>query len=206
MFFFYMSKMFSVGCARTRSGPDGIPTSFLKKYISCLLVSIQRLFCSSLSSGIFWSFSKHAHMFAVHQNDSKRDVNNYRGIKSLSALSKLPWRNPFQLPSYDSRCSLIDLELLRNKRDTARAMTIAGTLHGRIDCEAILARININVQQRTTQCFRCLWRTNWDLQGGVSGLQRTFNGVASMFDFKVDFRDMLILERRDVVCPARAEW
>ncbi|XP_062539227.1 uncharacterized protein LOC134207537 [Armigeres subalbatus] len=71
-------------------GPDGIPASFLKKNISCLLVPLhQRLFRSSLFSGAFASCWKHAHMFPVHKKGSKRDVNNYRGITSLSALSKL---------------------------------------------------------------------------------------------------------------------
>lgn len=50
---------------------------------------------------------------------------------------------------------------------------IADTLQGRIDCEAILEQIDINVQQRTLRNnvmlrlpFR---RTNYGLQGGVSG-------------------------------------
>lgn len=44
------------------------------------------------------------------------------------ALRKLPWRDPFCLPSYENLCQLIDLELLRARRDAVRAMTIADIL------------------------------------------------------------------------------
>lgn len=103
------------------------------------------------------------------------------------ALRRLPWRDPFRLPSYESRCQLIDLDLLRTRRDAARALTIADTLQGRIDCGALLEQIDVNVQPRSLRnsiMLRLpLRRTNYGLHGAFGGLMRVFNRVASFFDF-----------------------
>lgn len=103
------------------------------------------------------------------------------------ALRKLPWTNPFRLPSYESRCQLIDLELLRTRRDTIRALTIADTLQGRIDCASILEQIDLNARPRllrNSSLLRLpLRRTNYSTNGGINGLLKLFNRVASIFDF-----------------------
>ncbi|XP_053698743.1 uncharacterized protein LOC128745690 [Sabethes cyaneus] len=70
-------------------GPYGVPSVFLKSHIDCLLTPLLRLFQMSISSAIFPSCWKFAHMFSVHKKGSKRDVDNYRGITSLNAISKL---------------------------------------------------------------------------------------------------------------------
>jgi hypothetical protein len=70
-------------------GPDGIPSIILKTYIAHLLDPLQKIFQLSLSSGIFPACWKAADMFPVHKKGCKRDVNNYRGITSLSVISKL---------------------------------------------------------------------------------------------------------------------
>ena len=44
------------------------------------------------------------------------------------ALRRLPWRNRFRLPSYESRCRLIHLETLQTRRNIARAMFAADML------------------------------------------------------------------------------
>ncbi|XP_062541858.1 uncharacterized protein LOC134209853 [Armigeres subalbatus] len=72
-----------------KSGPDGVPSVFLKANISCLLDPLHRIFQLSLSNGVFPSCWKTAEMFPVYKNGSKRDINNYRGITSLCAVSKL---------------------------------------------------------------------------------------------------------------------
>lgn len=103
------------------------------------------------------------------------------------ALRRLPWRDPFRLPSYENRCRLIDLEPLHVRRNTARALFIADSLQGRLDCPTILEQININVAPRTLRnnlMLRLpLRRTNYSMHGAINGLQRTFNRIASEFDF-----------------------
>lgn len=110
------------------------------------------------------------------------------------ALRRLPWNDPFRLPSYESRCQLINLELLWTRRDTTRALVVADILQGRTDCEAILRQIDLNVQPRPLRnnfMLRLpLRRTNYGAHGAISGLQRLFNRVASVFDFHLS-RDTL---------------
>ncbi|XP_053685949.1 uncharacterized protein LOC128735493 [Sabethes cyaneus] len=84
-----ISKAASMLKSSFNPGPDGVPSAFLKRHISCLLTPLLYLFRMSISSGVFPSCWKFAHMFPVHKKGSKRDVNNYRGITSLSAVSKL---------------------------------------------------------------------------------------------------------------------
>src|SRR5450759_5011925 len=81
------------------------------------------------------------------------------------ALRRLPWRDPFRLPSYEDRCRLIHLEPLYARRNTARALLIADSLQGRLDCPTILEQININVAPRALRnnlMLRLLFqRTNY---------------------------------------------
>lgn len=103
------------------------------------------------------------------------------------ALRRLPWNNPFRLPSYESRCQLIRLEPLSSRRDTAKALLIADALGNRIDCPSILQQINVNVQPRALRnsaMLRLPYRsTNYAMHGAINGLQRTFNRVSSLFDY-----------------------
>lgn len=105
------------------------------------------------------------------------------------ALRRLPWRDPFRLPSYESRCQLIGLETLSTRRDAARALLVADTLQGRIDCPTILEKIDLNVRPRALRNSLMLRlpfrRTNYGMNGAINGLQRVFNRVASVFDFHV---------------------
>lgn len=110
------------------------------------------------------------------------------------ALRRLPWSNPFRLPSYESRCQLIHLQPLSVRRDTARALLVSDVLQDRIDCPALLGQININVQPRALRNSYMLRlplnRENYSMHGGVGGLQRNFNRVSALFDFNVP-RQML---------------
>ncbi|XP_062557283.1 uncharacterized protein LOC134222155 [Armigeres subalbatus] len=70
-------------------GPDGISSAFLKRHIELLLAPFQLIFNKSLSSGLFPFVWKTAIMFPVYKKGDRKDVNNYRGISSLCAASKL---------------------------------------------------------------------------------------------------------------------
>lgn len=103
------------------------------------------------------------------------------------ALRRLPWRDPFRLPSYQSRCQLIQLESLQTRRDVNRAMVVADLLSGRIDCPALLESINASAHSRTLRNNAMLRlplrRTNYGQNSAMVGLQRVFNRVAEGFDF-----------------------
>lgn len=143
------------------------------KSLYCSLVRSTMEYCSAV-----WS--------PAYNNGAERIESVQRRFLRF-ALRKLPWRDPFRLPSYESRCQLIDLELLRTRRDTNRALFIADVLQGRVDCSSILEQINLNVRPRALRnsvMLRLpLFRTNYAFYGALIGMQRVFNTVAALFDF-----------------------
>lgn len=103
------------------------------------------------------------------------------------ALRRLPWRNPQQLPRYESRGQLIGLDTLHARRDLSCAMLISDLLTAKTDCPEILSAINFHARPRALRNsvflnipFR---RTNYGAYSAVIGLQRLFNRVSSGFDF-----------------------
>lgn len=103
------------------------------------------------------------------------------------ALRNLPWEEPAQLPSYESRCKLINLELLSSRRDVSKACFISDLLQSHIDCSKILALLEINTRPRNlrsnTFFYNRLSRTNYGLNEPVTSMCRTFNNCYEVFDF-----------------------
>lgn len=128
-------------------------------------------------------------VWAPQYNNAVQRIESVQRRFLRYALRRLPWSDPYRLPSYESRCQLINLEPLTVRRDTARALLISDALQGNIDCPAILERINLNVQPRALRNNYMLrlpiHRSNFSMFGGVNGLQRIFNRVASLFDFNL---------------------
>ena len=71
------------------AGPDGIPSSVLKKCSEILSIPLAKLFNLSIAQSKFPEKWKFSYLFPVHKKGDKRNVCNYRGITSLSACSKL---------------------------------------------------------------------------------------------------------------------
>ena len=66
------------------SGPDGIPSLFVKKCSASLLDPLLLLFNKSLSCGIFPSKWKDSYIFPKNKSGNKHEVSNYRPISILS--------------------------------------------------------------------------------------------------------------------------
>lgn len=73
----------------TAAGPDGVPSCILKKCCDALSPVLSSLFNISLRQRQFPSNWKLSVMFPVHKKGDKRDIQNYRGITSLCATSKV---------------------------------------------------------------------------------------------------------------------
>ena len=71
------------------AGPDGIPAGLLKKCCEFLNVPIASLFNLSMQCQQFPQCWKSSFMFPVFKKGDKRNVENYRGITSLCACSKV---------------------------------------------------------------------------------------------------------------------
>lgn len=110
------------------------------------------------------------------------------------ALRSLPWRDPFRLPSYESRCELINLDTLAVRRNVCRSLLVADVLTSRVQCPAILRGLNIFAPIRTFRNSPFLRvpirQTNYAMYSALTGLHRAFNFVASLFDFNLS-RDVI---------------
>ena len=70
-------------------GPDEIPSSLLKKCSSALALPLVKLFNLSLREKTFPTAWKTSFLFPIHKKGDKCNIENYRGITSLCACSKL---------------------------------------------------------------------------------------------------------------------
>ena len=70
-------------------GPDGIPAVVLCRCVAALAPPLCSIFNKSFEEGKFPVVWKHSYMFPVFKSGDRKNVRNYRGITSLSAVSKL---------------------------------------------------------------------------------------------------------------------
>lgn len=103
------------------------------------------------------------------------------------ALRHLPWTDRLDLPSYESRCKLIHLDLLSVRRDVAKACFVSDLLTSLIDCPSLLTQLNINIRRRQLRTHAFLFidtsRTNYGLNEPVRSMCRVFNHCQHVFDF-----------------------
>ncbi|KAJ8728440.1 hypothetical protein PYW08_016825 [Mythimna loreyi] len=71
------------------AGPDGYPASFFKFTAVSICKPLYIIYNKCLSEGVFPAIWKQANITPVHKNGSKHDIEQYRPISILSALSKL---------------------------------------------------------------------------------------------------------------------
>lgn len=105
------------------------------------------------------------------------------------ALRHLRWNNPLNLPSYRSRCKLINLDLLEDRRNVAKCCFIGDLLQGNIDCPTLLSLVNINIPSRNLRSHSFLTispaRTNYGLHEPMRSMCRVFNQCYRVFDFNM---------------------
>lgn len=137
---------------------------------------LKNLYCSLVRSTLEYCST----VWSPHYNNAVLRLESIQRRFVRYALRQLPWTQPFQLPPYENRCRLMDLDTLQLRRDLARAMTAADVLTGRIDCAALRDLIELRVpvrQLRHTPTLQITYRrTNCSASGA-------FNKVSSVFAF-----------------------
>ena len=133
------------------------------------------------------------------------DVHNKR-IESIQkqfllfALRKLGWNRRSNLPSYKSRCRLIDLESLRARRLKACALFAFDLLTKKTDAPQLRSLLELNEHQRTlrnNRIFRLAkHRTLYGNYEPVKNMCRVFNSIQHLYkpgmlreQFKRDLKD-----------------
>ena len=105
------------------------------------------------------------------------------------ALRSLNWRDRTNLPSYESRCMLIDLPTLSSRRVFLQRMLIFDVLTDRIDCADILGKLRFNTPLRLLRqpefFRRPNHRTLYGMNNPLDVCCNYFNDVINMFDFGV---------------------
>ena len=71
------------------TSPDGIPSCVFKKCSDILVHPLAWIFNASLRQSKFPTGWKSSIMFPVHKKNDKQNIENYRGITSLCACSKI---------------------------------------------------------------------------------------------------------------------
>ena len=107
------------------TGPNSIPSVFLRMLSFILSVPISNLCNRSLNSGVYPDILKLANVIPIHKKESKLDVSNYRPISLLSNINKLFEKvMSLRITNYFERSNLLyDLQFgFRAKHSTNHAV------------------------------------------------------------------------------------
>lgn len=107
--------------------------------------SLKSLYCSLVRPHLEYAMVVWNPAFAVHS--ARIESIQKKFLKY--ALRKIGWTDRLVLPSYVSRCLLIDLETLELRRKIACCVLIYDIINSNIDSSLLLSKINFHVPNRT---------------------------------------------------------
>lgn len=103
------------------------------------------------------------------------------------ALRFLPWNDPVNLPPYEDRCQLLQIEPLQQRREKAKAVFVSKILTGELDAPNILGSLEINVPVYTLRYndfFRLPRRLHaYDSNEPIRSMMHVFNQMYPNIDF-----------------------
>ena len=103
------------------------------------------------------------------------------------ALRSLPWRDPSNLPPYEHRCSLLQLDTLETRRFVAQVVFTAKILLGVTDAPELLSRLNMYAPERILRQRDFLYNeprnTIYGSHDPLRAMSVNFNEVFAAFDF-----------------------
>lgn len=151
--------------------------------------TLKTLYCSYVRSqleyaSVIWS--------PYYKNASER-IESVQKKFLKYALRRLPRQDGiprYILPSYSSRCQLMNLSPLWARREANCATFIRDILDGRIDCQELLGLLPIFVPARRLRngnfsIRQELCLTNFGRSEPIFNAARAFNGAVEVFDFNI---------------------
>lgn len=101
-------------------------------------------------------------------------------------LRQPPGNDPSDLPHYEDRCRLLNLETLSSRR---KRVLVFDLLVGNIDCSSLLQYVNLTVPTYQFRSHPFLTiprhRTTYGFNGPLCSCMREFNNVSTSFDFNI---------------------
>lgn len=111
------------------------------------------------------------------------------------ALRSLPWNDPVNLPDYESRCMLLNMETLSFRRTKLKRMFLFDLITHNIDCSDLLAEVGFLAPSRYLRSRQLLaprtHRTAYGQNSPLTSCIRSFSIVNDVFDFnlsRVEFK------------------
>lgn len=147
--------------------------------------ALKTLYCSIVRSTLEYAVQ----VWAPYHNEQINRIESIQRSFLRYALRRLPWSNPTELPAYENRCRLINLETLADRRKKLRRLFIFDLIVNRIDCNYLLQNLCFYAPVRSLRNRSFLWipahRTNYAYFDPFDTSCRLFNEVADVFDFNV---------------------
>lgn len=116
------------------------------------------------------------------------------------ALRGLGWLDIYNLPPYEDRLKLINLQSLSKRREVADIIFAHELVSGNIDCHALLEKICININLRNLRSTPLFYlaphRTDYGQNEPINRMLRTVNNYSEHFNFncnKFTLRNKLLL-------------
>lgn len=160
---------------------------FLKRNTSAFqdIYALKSLYCALVRSILEYAVVVWAPYHATQVNRLESIQRNFLRY----ALRVLPWNDTFNLPPYEERCKLINLDSLAARRKLLQQMFVFGLLNGDVDCSLLLGQMNINVPQRRLRGYTLLWqsthRTRYGFYEPWAMCCRAFIETCEVFDFNI---------------------
>lgn len=103
------------------------------------------------------------------------------------ALANLAWRDPENLPPYQDRCRLLNMDTLEHRRRVNKAVFVAKLLKGEIDSPSLLSQLPFHIPLRIlrnqTLLRVGLHRTNYGINAPIPAMITEFCRVQQFFNF-----------------------
>lgn len=127
-------------------------------------------------------------VWSPHMKRHEERIESIQKQFLLYALRRLEW-TVYPLPSYESRCMLINIQTLKERRDYFMASFVNDIVSQRIDSPSILSKLNFYVptrQLRNRTLFAVeYYRTNYAKFGPINQMMMVYNQHCERIDLSM---------------------
>lgn len=149
------------------------------------IYALKSLYCALVRSVLEYGVQVWAPYHAVYAERIERVQKRFIRY----ALRGLPWNDSVNLPPYNQRCALIDMESLANRRTLLQRLFVFDVVTGKIDCSCLLSNLRFHAPARRLRNSRLLWipihRSDYGYHSPFDSCCRLFNDVCDSFDFNI---------------------